>query len=78
MSQTAEGASKAKQTMKEKYGSDYYARIGALGGRNGNTGGFYADKEKARELGSKGGSVSRRGYTLTGYENGVPQYVKKV
>jgi len=78
MSQTQDGATKAKQTMKEKYGEDYYARIGAIGGKLGRTGGVYANPELAKKLGSKGGSLSRRGYKLTGYKDGVPQYVKKV
>lgn len=77
--QTKAGGKKAKLTMKEKYGEDYYARIGSIGGSNGTTGGFYGDKKRARELGSKGGSLSRRGYKLTGFNDmGEPQYEKKV
>lgn len=39
---------------------DFYRRIGAIGGRNGNTGGFAADRELARRAGAKGGRISRR------------------
>jgi len=38
----------------------FYARIGAKGGRNGNTGGFAANPELARIAGAKGGRISRR------------------
>lgn len=31
------------------------------GGRNGHTGGFYANRELARTAGAKGGSISRKG-----------------
>jgi len=61
MAQTKNGAAKAATTIKEKHGADYYARIGAIGGRNGNTGGFAANRELARTAGAKGGQVSRRG-----------------
>ena len=78
MSQTTEGASKAKLTMKEKYGENYYAIIGQKGGEAGRGYAFGHGKVDPAAIGSKGGSLSRRGYRLTGYENGVPQYVKKV
>lgn len=39
---------------------NFYAKIGAKGGANGNTGGFAANKELARIAGAKGGRVSRR------------------
>lgn len=40
---------------------NFYAKIGAKGGRNGNTGGFAANPKLAAEAGRKGGLVSRRG-----------------
>jgi general stress protein YciG len=46
---------------KAKYGSDFYAQIGAKGGKLGRTGGFFANRELARAAGSKGGRISRRG-----------------
>jgi general stress protein YciG len=44
-----------------KHGADFYARIGAKGGRNGHTGGFAANPELAKRAGAKGGRISRRG-----------------
>ena len=39
---------------------NFYAKIGAKGGRNGRTGGFAANPELARIAGAKGGRISRR------------------
>ncbi len=39
---------------------DFYKRIGAIGGKNGTTGGFAANRELARTAGAKGGRISRR------------------
>ena len=39
---------------------DFYAKIGAKGGRNGRTGGFAANPDLARVAGAKGGRISRR------------------
>jgi len=47
-------------TNKARYGADFYARIGAKGGKMGHTGGFAANKELARKAGAKGGRISRR------------------
>jgi len=55
------GGSKAAATNKAKYGEDFYVVIGRAGGKNGTTGGFYANRELARTAGAKGGTVSRRG-----------------
>lgn len=61
MAGTKMGGAKAAATNKKKYGKDFYARIGAMGGKNGHTGGFYANRELARMAGAKGGRISRRG-----------------
>ncbi len=60
MAGTKAGGKAAAETNKRKYGADFYARIGAKGGRLGRTGGFYANRELAREAGRKGGRISRR------------------
>lgn len=60
MAGTVKGGKKAAKTNKLKYGKDFYATIGAKGGKLGHTGGFYADRELAREAGRKGGTISRR------------------
>ncbi|MBP6041577.1 hypothetical protein KA529_00980 [Candidatus Saccharibacteria bacterium] len=61
MSGTKNGGKAAASTNKTRYGSDFYAKIGAKGGKKGRTGGFYANRELAREAGAKGGKISRRG-----------------
>jgi uncharacterized protein len=61
MAGTAKGGQKAAATNKSKYGKDFYARIGAMGGKLGRTGGFYANRDLAREAGRRGGRLSRRG-----------------
>ena len=38
----------------------FYAKIGAMGGKKGKTGGFYANRDLARAAGAKGGRISRR------------------
>ena len=55
------GGKKTAKTIKEKHGADFYKRIGRIGGRNGHTGGFAANRELARKAGAKGGRISRRG-----------------
>lgn len=61
MGGTLEGGKKAAATNKLKYGRDFYARIGQMGGKLGRTGGFYANRELARRAGQIGGRKSRRG-----------------
>ena len=60
MAGTAAGGKEAAATNKSKYGSDFYAKIGAQGGKKGKTGGFFANRELARIAGAKGGKISRR------------------
>lgn len=43
---------------------DFYKRIGAIGGKNGTTGGFAANPELARIAGRKGGKISRKTKTI--------------
>lgn len=66
MSGTIAGGRKAAKTNKKLYGADFYAQIGAKGGRNGHTGGFASNPALARVAGAKGGKKSRR----TGVKNG--------
>ncbi|HUY85220.1 MAG TPA: hypothetical protein VMU97_01765 [Candidatus Dormibacteraeota bacterium] len=60
MAGTKAGGQAAAATNKQKYGSDFYAKIGAKGGKLGKTGGFFANRELARKAGAKGGRISRR------------------
>lgn len=64
MAGTIAGGKAAARTNKAKYGRDFYARIGAEGGRKGTTGGFYANRELARVAGKIGGTISRRGKAI--------------
>ena len=61
MSGTKDGGKAAAATNKAKYGADFYAKIGAKGGKLGRTGGFAANPALARIAGAKGGRISRRG-----------------
>ena len=62
MSGTRLGGLKARQTNYERYGEDFYSRIGKIGGKNGHTGGFCnMTHEQIVEHGRMGGSISRRG-----------------
>lgn len=61
MAGNRKGGKKAAKTNIERHGEDFYRRIGAIGGRNGHTGGFAANRELARIAGKKGGRISRRG-----------------
>ncbi len=65
MAGTKAGGAKAAATNREKYGKDFYSRIGQKGGRNGTTGGFAANRELAKIAGQKGGRISRRGPAKT-------------
>jgi len=60
MAGTKTGGKSAAATNKAKYGDDFYKKIGAMGGKKGRTGGFFANRELARTAGAKGGRISRR------------------
>ena len=66
MSGTKDGGKIAAKTNKEKYGDDFYRKIGAAGGKVGRTGGFWhrkyvlCDEGFIKNAGAKGGRISRR------------------
>lgn len=60
MAGTYAGGRAAAATNKAKHGDDFYRKIGAIGGKRGKTGGFYANRELARLAGAKGGRISKR------------------
>ena len=60
MAGTKEGGRAAAATNKAKYGADFYAKIGAKGGKKGRTGGFFANRKLAKTAGAIGGRKSRR------------------
>lgn len=61
MAGTKDGGARAAVTNKNKYGSDFYARIGAKGGKATGLKGFAVNRDLARKAGAKGGAISRRG-----------------
>ena len=70
MAGTKDGGRRAAATNKQRHGKDFYARIGARGGKNGHTGGFASDvvgkdgltgSERAKIAGAIGGRKSKRG-----------------
>lgn len=58
---TKAGGLRAAATNRKLHGDDFYAVIGAKGGRSGHTGGFAANRALARIAGRKGGLKSKRG-----------------
>ena len=55
------GGLKTAETNKQRYGHDYYIKLGAIGGKKSSGGGFAANPELAKIAGAKGGKISRRG-----------------
>lgn len=60
MAGTKSGGKRAAETNRRVHGKDFYANIGAKGGKLGKTGGFYANRELASRAGRLGGLKSRR------------------
>lgn len=79
MAGTKLGGQLAAATNKAKYGPDFYAKIGAVGGKRGHTGGFYANRDLAREAGRKGGKISKRGHRFIGLDkDNEPQFQRTI
>ncbi len=64
MAGTIEGGHKARNTIKERYGEDFYRKIGQKGGSVCVPKGFALNHKLASLAGRKGGSISRRLTTL--------------
>lgn len=69
MAGTKEGGLAAAATNKRIHGADFYARIGAIGGKISKTGGFASNfkgrdgltgRERAKVAGRLGGHISKR------------------
>jgi hypothetical protein len=69
MAGTKAGGQAAAATNKLKHGEDFYAKLGVLGGKASNNGGFASDKvgadgltgkQRASKVGAIGGSISKR------------------
>jgi len=78
MAGSTAGGRAAAAGNKKKYGADFYAKIGAKGGRLGRTGGTYGDSEWAGQIGSIGGKRSKRGYKLVGENPDGLKYIYKM
>lgn len=78
MAGTKEGAVKAAQTNKEKYGPDFYREIGAKSWdnpeRSHETGFALLPKEKVVELGRKGGQQNKGKKYVTKKEANKVEY----
>ena len=63
MSGTKVGGIKARETNYKIHGTDFYKRIGRIGGKAGDSSnkGFASNIERARKAGAKGGKISKRG-----------------
>lgn len=68
------GGRKASETNRRRYGEDFYKRIGAIGGRNGHTGGFTNNPALAALAGRKGGRRGKRGLKFLREEDGYYVY----
>lgn len=86
MSGTVSGGRKAAKTNMERYGKDYYAKMGKKGGENSRNGGFACKKkgkdgltgpERAKKVGQIGGLISRRGPAKEGTKKPTKKPVKK-
>ena len=60
------GHSKIRKTIEERYGKDYWRKIGSKGGKATGMKGFALNPELARIAGKKGGTKSTR----AGIKNG--------
>lgn len=61
MSGTLTGGQRAAVKNKQRHGTDFYKRIGALGGKKGRTGGFAAlTQQQLRKVSAKGGKNGSR------------------
>ena len=61
MSGSRLGGLKAAETNKQRYGRDWYKKIGKIGGKACVPKGFAVNPELAKRAGSTGGKLSKRG-----------------
>lgn len=59
MAGTEKGGEQAARTNKQRYGKNFYKKIGEEGGKKSRGGGFAANPALAAEAGRKGGKISR-------------------
>lgn len=62
MSGTKAGGLKTRETIRKRYGDDWYVKIGKMGGSVSSPNkGFGSNHERAVTAGRKGGTISKRG-----------------
>jgi len=72
---TKEGGIKAAKSNIEKYGKDFYSKIGARGGKAQVSKGFGANRELAARAGRKAGTISKTGHKFIEIKDGYRYYV---
>lgn len=78
MAGTVLGGREAAAKNKQNHGDDFYAVIGAKGGRAGHTGGFAANRKLARIAGRKGGRASAATGVIKGWNAMTPKTQERV
>lgn len=78
MAGTKAGGLAAAATNKAKYGANFYANIGKVGGQRGRTGGFYGNPELARTAGVIGGRISKRGAQINYRPQPTPNWFQRL
>lgn len=63
---TKEGGEKAKKVIMERYGEDFYRKIGKKGGKKSKPTKGFATNGIASQAGKKGGQRGKRGKKLIG------------
>lgn len=78
MGGTLIGGRKAAKTNKERYGDDFYKRLGEKGGKasaaDGAIKGFAANNKRAKLSGQVGGKLSKRGHKFLHTKRGYNYY----
>ncbi len=71
------GGQKTAETIRRRFGADYYQKLGQRGGKAGRTGGFYRDPERASQMGTIGGAISKHGYRFVERQDNIRFYEHK-
>lgn len=79
MSGTKAGGKKTSATIRRTHGSDYWAKIGSIGGQaTGKKGFAVMPREKVSAAGRTGGTKSRRGKAIKGLHEYPTEDYKEV
>jgi len=83
ISGTEIGGRKADKTIKQRYDAEYLEKygmtwrqlVGQKGGKTSRGGGWTGDTDRAREMGSKGGSLGRKGLRIVEHDERKRVYI---